>query len=140
SPYSNGNSVWINNVKGDICVAENPHQIYYIGLDNRIWAVHWDGAAWHNTPIDWNVNYVKNDLRITNPTTSHKRLCFVGDDNKIRYFQWAECENTNPPCGNHEYYRKAGGTNILTDANSVENTYIKNNQSNHVDSSGSQEI
>lgn len=140
SPYSNGNSVWINNVKGDICVAENPHQIYYIGLDNRIWVVYWDGAAWYNTPINWNVNYVKNDLRITNPTTSHKRLCFVGDDNKIRYFQWDICENTNPPCGSHEYFRKAGGHNVVTYTNGVENTYIKNNQSNHIDSSGSQEI
>lgn len=104
SPYSGTNSVPIDNVLKNICIAENPHQIYYIGTDNRVWIVYWDGT-WRNTAIDWKVNYASRDLRITNPTTSNKTLSFVGNDNQIRRLYFGTCEVLNPPCNGNQYFR-----------------------------------
>lgn len=110
SPYSGSSSVAVDNVAKNICIAENPHQIYYIGTDNRVWVVYWDGV-WRSSAIDWKVNYAARDLRITNPTTSNKALCFVGADNKIRRFYWNTCEVLNPVCNNHQYFRQSHSNN-----------------------------
>lgn len=119
SPYSGTSSVPVDNVAKNICLGENPHQVYYIGTDNRVWVVYWDGT-WRSTAIDWKVNYATRDLKITNPTTSNKTLCFVGADNKIRRFYWNTCEVLNPACNNHQYF-KQGNSNISTE-NIVANT------------------
>lgn len=119
SPYSGTSSVPVDNVAKNICLGENPHQVYYIGTDNRVWVVYWDGT-WRSTAIDWKVNYAARDLKITNPTTSNKTLCFVGADNKIRRFYWNTCEVLNPACNNHQYF-KQGNSNISTE-NIVANT------------------
>lgn len=119
SPYSGTSSVPVDNVAKNICIAENPHQIYYIGTDNRVWVVYLDGSSWRSTAIDWKVNYAARDLRITNPTTSNKALCFVGIDNKIRRFYWNTCEVLNPICNNHQYFRQSNSKNI------TENVFTK---------------
>jgi hypothetical protein len=114
SPYSNGLNVWVDNIKSSICLAENPHQIYYIGTDNRIWIIYLDNDNnWHNTAIDWKINYAKGDSQITNPTSAGKKLCFVGLDNKIRVLNWDICQITNPTCDAQQYYRKFNSSNIL---------------------------
>jgi hypothetical protein len=105
SPYSGINSVPVDNVLKNICISDNPHQIYYIGTDNRIWVVYWDGG-WKNTAIDWKIDYAFRDLKIINQTTSSKMLTFVGNDNKIRRLFWNTCEQLNPDCSKHQYFRQ----------------------------------
>jgi Glycosyl hydrolases family 16/Secretion system C-terminal sorting domain len=96
-PQGGNTNIPINNVGANISVAENPHQIYYIGTDGKIWVV-WNSlpTQWHNNAIDGNYN--ASDLKIINPTTSAKALYFVGADKQIRRHIWTTCEQLNPPC------------------------------------------
>ncbi len=106
TPYSNGQSVWIDNIASDICLGENPNHIYYIGTDKRVWVVYLDNT-WYAAAIDWRENYAERDLRITDFDNANMRLSFVGPDNQIRTLNWNTCENLNPECEQDVFYKTA---------------------------------
>lgn len=73
----------------------NASNVFYVGTDNKMWNVYWDGSSWVDVPLRNDITNVKGPI-VCMPGNS-SQVIYRGTDNGLHVFTWNGSSWDNSP-------------------------------------------